>query len=153
MDLAHQPHVRPRISEQLDELHLRLGKLAEAIAASKKKNHERHAPANASVAGVWEGSFACAQGVAPMRLTINQGVDGSLQAQFDFNSAPGQVGAFTLAGRVNGGSLRLDASQWVVPAPGYTMVSLEGTVTPDLRQINGRILHPSCGGLQINRVR
>ena len=131
-----------------------LAGIAAALAASKKKGHEReHAPAVASVAGVWEGNYACAQGVAPMRLTINQGSDGSLQAQFDFNAGPGQVGAFRLSGRIDANFLRLNAYQWVAPAPGYSMVNLEGSVTPDLRQINGRILAPQCGGLTINRVR
>jgi Caspase domain len=110
----------------------------------------------AQVAGVWQGSYSCGQGLSAMQLMLEQAYDGSLRARLDFTGTqvnPGPTGAYTLSGRIVNAHLQLRAEQWLMQPPGYSMVDIEGDVAADQLTLSGRILNPACGGWSVSKVR
>jgi len=84
--------------------------------------------ANSGVAGVWTGTYTCAQGLTDLRLTINDSGGGALTAIFDFyadSSNPGTPsGSFAMTGTYSASGLVLDQDHWINQPDGYSMVNL-----------------------------
>jgi len=112
---------------------------------------------DAGIAGVWRGTYTCAQGVTGLVLRIT-GSGEAVTARFEFfpdPSNPGVAsGAYTMTGRYDTKSraLALRQERWVDQPQGYIMVDLDGILSADGRTLAGRVGHESCSGFTVSRA-
>jgi hypothetical protein len=107
-----------------------------ALAASTTAATAAAAPAaHVSIAGGWEGSYTCGQGLTGLDLWIQPpGKHGSLSATLNFyplTSNPSvPVGSFTMRGTYHSASrIDLQYRRWILEPSGYFMFSLSGELS------------------------
>jgi hypothetical protein len=111
--------------------------------------------APAAIAGDWEGSFTCSQGLTGLDLRIKRsGSKGSLQATFSFYPVPGNptvpVGIFTMRGTYHSASrISLSYRHWVLQPPGYVMVSLSGKLADG--RFHGTVRSAGCKSFSLRK--
>jgi hypothetical protein len=87
------------------------------------------------LAGTWEGSYTCGQGLTGLDLRIQRpGPRGSLQATFSFypltKNPAVPVGVFTMRGTYHSATrIVLRYRRWILRPAGYFMASLSGRLT------------------------
>jgi hypothetical protein len=87
----------------------------------------------ASLTGVWEGTYECAQGVTYLQLTIDDRGDGTVGAAFEFRpveeASAGIVGGYTMTGSKTETTLTLEGQEWLEQPGDYFMVGLQAEVS------------------------
>jgi hypothetical protein len=108
---------------------------------------------------LWSGRYRCAQGVTGLTLTLDVAGDRAT-AVFDFGAIPENptvpTGRYLLDGVIAIGSataLRLVPDRWIVQPSGYMMVGFSAEIDRSARTMRGTIEEPSCGALELTRVR
>jgi hypothetical protein len=130
--------------------------------ASTASAVETIAPSNQlGVAGVYVGTYQCAQGSTRLTLTVTERLNGFLSALFTFYPPTPVAGAtadhfsFRLQGRYNPkGATRLSARSWDVRPParsGFAMVGMLGQFDPDKGTFSGNISGRNCGAFSVTR--
>ncbi|MBX3502937.1 MAG: hypothetical protein KF889_26120 [Alphaproteobacteria bacterium] len=117
------------------------------------------APAQDRLAGRWQGTYYCAQGLTGVTLTI-RGDDQRAEALFHFYpvaenpSVP--VGCYTMLGHVETASgtinLESDESHWILRPSGYVTVNFRGRFAGGRHHIVGRVEGPACSTFILRRV-
>ncbi|MBM3620059.1 MAG: hypothetical protein FJX20_05155 [Alphaproteobacteria bacterium] len=118
-------------------------------------------PASAQdrLAGRWQGTYYCAQGLTGVTLTI-RGDDQRAEALFHFypvQENPGvPVGCYTMLGHVDTASgtinLESDESHWILQPRGYVTVNFRGRFSGGRHRIVGRVEGPGCSTFTMRRV-
>jgi len=110
---------------------------------------------------VWRGFYECAQGKTALQLTLDLDTDSTVSAIFDFGPHPDNVavppGSYRLTGRwgEDGARLVVDLvpDRWINQPPNYEMVGLSAATGSRRQRMRGQISNPSCGALDVQRVR
>lgn len=110
------------------------------------------------IAGLYEGTYICAQGKTKLQLSIAPADDGTIVALFRFYlpRASKDGFAFSLRGRFNGSNrtLQLNPMKWETVAPvDYVMVGMNGRFDPNrgIGAIDGTIPMTGCTTFQVDR--
>lgn len=118
-------------------------------------------PPRLPTTSLWRGQYLCAQGPTGMFLTLQLGAEGEVHAIFDFQALPDHpgpaTGSYAMVGTVTAlddGRLRVDLvpDRWLVAPPHYEMVGLTAISDRARQQLTGRIEHPACGELSLERA-
>ena len=117
------------------------------------------ASAQNRLAGRWQGTYYCAQGLTGVTLTI-RGDDARAEALFHFYPVPENpevpVGCYTMFGHVDGATgtinLESDESRWILQPPTYVTVNFRGRFTDGRQRIVGRVEGPGCSTFTMRRV-
>ena len=111
------------------------------------------------LAGRWQGTYYCAQGLTGVTLTI-RGDDQNAEALFHFYPVPANpnvpVGCYTMLGHVDTASgainLESDESHWILRPSGYVTVNFRGRFSGGRDRIVGRVEGPACSTFIMRRV-
>jgi len=117
------------------------------------------ASAQNRLAGRWQGTYYCAQGLTGVTLTI-RGSDETADALFHFYPVPENpnvpVGCYTMFGNVDTASgtinLESDESHWILRPSGYVTVNFRGRFSGGRDRIVGRVEGPACSTFTMRRV-
>jgi hypothetical protein len=115
------------------------------------------ADSSKTVAGIWGGTYKCAQRLRKMRLKVFG--ERELTAHLCFGkpetSANGCVGEYELKGAFDPvrDVIELFPSRWIHEAPGELMLGLKGHLSKDQQTLIGTIDAPSCGNFVLERPR
>lgn len=117
------------------------------------------ASAQNRLAGRWQGTYYCAQGLTGVTLTI-RGDDQNAEALFHFYPVPANpavpVGCYTMLGHVDTASgainLESDESHWILRPSGYVTVNFRGRFSGGRDRIVGRVEGPACSTFIMRRV-
>ncbi len=103
-------------------------------------------------AGVYQGGYACAQGVTALRLTVQAQAAGQLAARVDFGGNSGLPhGAYLVTVRTDGnGDIVLTPLRWIQQPPDYGMVGAR--LRQNGRDLTGTITDPACGNIALRRT-
>jgi hypothetical protein len=117
------------------------------------------APADpASLTGVWEGTYECAQGPTGLRLTVDDRADGTVGAAFEFRRTEENpdlpMGGYTMTGNKADGRLTLEGQEWLEQPSGYGMVGLEADVGGRGADdpMAGAVIGDGCATFEVERV-
>lgn len=104
----------------------------------------------ASIAGVWTGSYTCAQGDTDLTLTV----ESSGRTEFEFSSAQtgadAEEGSFAMEASVAGEQVEFDQVAWITQPEGYVMVDLVATdITDD--SMSGTVDGAGCSTFRVRR--
>ena len=95
-----------------------------------------------AIAGVWTGTYTCAQGLTDLRLIISDSGSGALTATFDFYADPSnpgiQPGSFGMIGTYTASGLVLNPDHWINQPYGDSMVGLTAS-PPAENKIQGTV--------------
>jgi hypothetical protein len=117
-------------------------------------------PASAQnrLAGRWQGTYYCAQGLTGVTLTI-RGTDAHAEALFHFYPVPQNprvpIGCYTMRGHVDSSEmvhLDSDESDWILKPAGYVTVNFRGRFSEGRQRITGRVEGPACSTFTMNRA-
>jgi tetratricopeptide (TPR) repeat protein len=102
-----------------------------------------------TIAGVWEGSYVCSQGVTGLILDMVGVSGGTLSAVFDFFPISGNAnvpsGSFTMTGKYSAAGVSLMPGHWINQPRGYSMVALSGgQPSNDSQLFSGAVTSPGC---------
>src|ERR1051325_8776695 len=103
--------------------------------------------------GVYNGTYMCAM-ERNVKLSLFATPNGVLTAMFTFYPTPGQASTFSLNGTYDAATQKftLQPSKWETPTPpGFSMVGMDGTLTPAGSQITGKIVFAGCYGFQATK--
>lgn len=111
------------------------------------------------LAGRWQGTYYCAQGLTGVTLTI-RGDDAQAEALFHFYPVPQNpnvpTGCYTMFGHVDTGTgtinLESDESHWILKPPNYVTVNFRGRFSAGRQRITGRVEGPACSTFILRRV-
>lgn len=111
------------------------------------------------LAGRWQGTYYCAQGLTGVTLTI-RGDDRNAEALFHFYPVAANpnvpVGCYTMLGHVDTASgtinLESDESHWILRPDGYVTVNFRGRFSGGRDRIVGRVEGPACSTFIMRRV-
>ena len=117
------------------------------------------ASAQNRLAGRWQGTYYCAQGLTGVTLTI-RGSDESAEALFHFYPVQENpnvpVGCYTMLGHVDTATgtinLESDESHWILRPSGYVTVNFHGRFSGGRDRIVGRVEGPACSTFTMSRV-
>jgi hypothetical protein len=117
------------------------------------------ASAQNRLAGRWQGTYYCAQGLTGVTLTI-RGTEEDAEALFHFYPVPENpdvpVGCYTMNGYVDTATdtinLVSDESHWILRPVGYVTVNFRGRFTGGRHRIVGRVEGPACSTFTMRRV-
>lgn len=117
------------------------------------------ASAQDRLAGRWQGTYYCAQGLTGVTLTI-RGDDQNAEALFHFYPVPANpnvpIGCYTMHGHVDTASgaidLESDESRWILRPSGYVTVNFRGRFSGGRDRITGRVEGPACSTFIMRRV-
>jgi hypothetical protein len=113
--------------------------------------------AASAINGVYNGTYACAQGPRTLKLSLLASGNGSLTGLFTFYLPPNshtQAFSYSMSGTVDArsGKFKLSPVKWEVPPRlGYSMVGMDGAFDPNTGQVTGKIASPLCGAFQATR--
>ena len=99
-----------------------------------------------SIAGAWDGTYACAQGQTALHLVINAAASGAITAVFSFSAPPPRItmasGSFQMQGSFDSDSGRvvLRPGNWLVRPPGFITVGLDGSLACPSNRLRGRVI-------------
>ncbi|BDG72336.1 hypothetical protein [Roseomonas fluvialis] len=116
------------------------------------------AVAQEELRGTWRGDYICAQGNTALALTIEPAKDGRLSALFHFEAAPDNPDVPTGCYEMQGGytpatrQVTLGPQRWLRRPPNYVMVGLEGHLSADGGEIQGRVQGPGCSFFRVERA-
>jgi tetratricopeptide (TPR) repeat protein len=102
-----------------------------------------------TIAGIWEGSYVCGQGVTGLILDVASASGGTLTAVFDFFPISGNAnvpsGSFTMTGKYSAAGVLLMPDHWINQPRGYGMVTLSGgQPSNDSQVFSGAVISPGC---------
>ena len=109
-------------------------------------------------AGLWVGSYVCAQGVTALDLSLTADDSGGVAGVFHFGALPPHPavpeGCFRMAGRLDplGRTLTLAPVAWLLHPTGFVMVGLRGRFGPDGATLVGTVQGPGCTTFAVRRV-
>ena len=117
------------------------------------------ASAQDRLAGRWQGTYYCAQGLTGVTLTI-RGDDERAEALFHFYPVPENpdvpVGCYTMFGNVDTATGRInlesDESRWILRPANYVTVNFRGRFSGGRHRIIGRVEGPGCSTFTMRRV-
>jgi hypothetical protein len=119
-------------------------------------------PAALAAHTLWNGRYECAQGVTGLSLTLDLEAGGRASAVFAFGAPPENptvpAGRYLMTGHFDPSPdgrvtfLSLVPDRWLAQPPGYEMVGLTASIDASARTMQGRIDHPSCTVLALQRV-
>lgn len=113
-------------------------------------------PVPGSPAGLWQGTYTCAQGLTGITMLIADGENGSLNAIWDFyavSSNPGvPTGAVALTGSHSGSQVSLTPNRWIYQPAGYGAGPLTMTIGADGNTLSGPVRLAGCTTLALSRV-
>lgn len=117
------------------------------------------AAAQNRLAGRWQGTYYCAQGLTGVTLTI-RGDDDNAEALFHFYPVPRNpnvpVGCYTMLGHVDTATQTInlvsDESHWILRPANYVTVNFRGRFTDGRQRIVGRVEGPACSTFILHRV-
>lgn len=112
-----------------------------------------------SITGTWFGTYACAQGLTGLVLTLEEQSDRQVTAVFEFHAIPENprlpTGRFTMRGAVDPSRrLRLRAGRWLAQPENWVTVDLDGHISLDGMRYSGRVAGPggSCTTFALQRA-
>jgi hypothetical protein len=110
----------------------------------------------APITGVYNGTYACAQGPRTLRLTLTATGEHTLEGLFTFYMPPKSHDhpySYTLKGSYDeAGNFHLEPVQWKTPPPpGYMMIGLKGEFDADSGKVQGNITNGMCAGFEAKR--
>jgi hypothetical protein len=117
------------------------------------------ASAQTRLAGRWQGTYYCAQGLTGVTLTI-RGDDDNAEALFHFYPVPENpsvpVGCYIMLGHVDtaSGTINLESneSHWILRPTGYVTVNFRGRFSGGRHRIVGRVEGPGCSTFTMRRT-
>lgn len=118
------------------------------------------ASAQTKLAGRWQGTYYCAQGLTGVTLTI-RGDDKNAEALFHFYPVPQNptvpTGCYTMMGYVDPATdtVHLDSddkTDWILRPTGYVTVNFRGRFSDGRQRITGRVEGPACSTFTMRRV-
>lgn len=118
------------------------------------------ASAQNRLAGRWQGTYYCAQGLTGVTLTI-RGDDQQAEALFHFYPVPQNpnvpVGCYTMRGYVDTATdtVHLDSddkTDWILRPPTYVTVNFRGRFSEGRQRITGRVEGPACSTFTLRRL-
>ena len=117
------------------------------------------ASAQDRLAGRWQGTYYCTQGLTGVTLTI-RGDDARAEALFHFypvaENPTVPVGCYTMFGHVDSASgainLESDDSHWILRPANYITVNFRGRFAGGRHRIVGRVEGPGCSTFTLRRV-
>ncbi len=121
---------------------------ANAVPVASVKPSNPVSQALPAIAGVWTGTYTCAQGLTDLRLTINSSGGGAVTAVFAFSADPSNPGtppgSFAMTGTYSATGLVLNQDHWINQPDGYSMVNLVAP-PPTGNTIQGTVQADSAG--------
>ena len=120
------------------------------------------APASAQnrLAGRWQGTYYCAQGLTGVTLTI-RGTDEHAEALFHFYPVPQNpnvpIGCYSMMGYVDPATETVhldsdDKTDWILRPANYVTVNFRGRFSDGRQRITGRVEGPACSTFTMRRV-
>ena len=135
----------------------------EAMDASSSNSASSAPPSSnsnqATVDGVYTGTYVCAKGPTDLKLTLKAPEFGLLSGTFTFYVPPGthnKAYTFSLNGHFDpkSGSFNLNPLKWEGPEPpNYMMVGLKGAVDARAGKVSGVIDYTGCGRFEAQKGR
>ena len=108
-----------------------------------------------TLTGTWQGTYTCAEGPTPLRLTLLDVNGGPVEGFFEFGGTePGvdPTGNFRLRGTHEGDALSLEGLDWVVQPDGFEMVGIAAEVGDDPDNLTGQVEGAGCEDFDVTRV-
>lgn len=111
-----------------------------------------------AIAGTWEGTYFCSQGETGLRLVVDPGSGSELTANFAFFPIPANpsvpAGNFSMRGFSSSSEVQLSQEQWIERPPGYGMVDLAGSLSPDMSRFTGKVIGrgSTCTTFSLHKV-
>jgi hypothetical protein len=111
----------------------------------------------AQMAGVWNGTYVCAQGTTALTLTITVSQTGELAAIFAFRATAQNPtvpsGSYRMIAVVAGRSLEFTPAGWIDQPAGYVQVGLDGTLpaTTSPNRFAGFVVSAGCTDFSLTR--
>jgi len=127
-------------------------------SASGQGAGARAASDDASLSGVWEGTYECAQGPTGLRLTVDDRDNGVVGASFEYFPEAGNpdvaTGSYTMTGSSADGALALEGQEWLEQGGDYSMVGLQADVDgrSDTEALEGTVVGDGCSTFSLDRV-
>jgi hypothetical protein len=112
----------------------------------------------ASLTGVWEGTYECGQGVTYLQLTIDDRLDGTVGASFEFRpveeASAGIVGGYSMTGSKTDGTLVLEGHEWLEQPRDYFMVNLRADISDRGAEdpLAGTVEGQNCTEFEVERT-
>ena len=113
---------------------------------------------DAGKAGIWQGSYHCAQGETLLRLTIAAASAGERLAHFYFyprrEATDRSSGCFSMSGRAISGRpgwFLFSQKAWIRQPENYVMVDMIGRIDAD-GGFEGLVVGPGCSRFTLRRV-
>ena len=109
----------------------------------------------------WRGTYRCTQGETAVTLVLDAQRDGLLRAVFEFGPTPENphlpAGAYKLQGRIKAAPqgtfhITLEPVEWISAPDGYIMVPVQARSSRRWQRLVGRMMHPSCGAIDVRRL-
>jgi hypothetical protein len=98
-----------------------------------------------SLAGAWQGTYTCSQGLTGLTLQLNYAGGEKLEGTFDFYEVPENPGVPTgsakVVGAVAAGVLTVRSTEWIKQPSGYVLVGLKTTLPVEANGSVARQLH------------
>jgi hypothetical protein len=110
-----------------------------------------------NLAGSWEGTYLCGQGLTNLNLLISQNNSSEITAIFDFHanrSNPSVAsGSYWMKGTYNSKTqeIVLKATEWISQPSGYVAVNLSGRVSDGNTKISGKMESPDCSTFSLEK--
>jgi len=147
--LKHLAHLR----------HLRIAVAITAVAAVATVGLVIAAPwksPSPGLSGTWTGTYYCSQGKTGLRLTMQAGSGGRINARFNFYAVPSNPGvpsgSYTMTGSSSAKGVVLTPDHWISEPPGYEMVALSGHLAPGNQNVlAGQVTTSGCGTFSVQR--
>lgn len=108
-----------------------------------------------TLTGTWEGTYTCAEGATPLRLTLVDVNNGPVEGFFEFGGTePGvdPTGNFRMRGSRDGDALSLEGLDWVEQPDGAEMVAIAAEVGDDPDALTGEVEGAGCESFDVSRV-
>ena len=105
--------------------------------------------------------YRCSQGETGVTLVLDADPSGALRAIFEFGPTEESphlpAGAYKLLGTIKEGpegtfEIVLEPAEWIIAPDGYIMVPVQARSSRRWQRLVGRMMHPSCGVLDVRRV-
>jgi hypothetical protein len=113
--------------------------------------------------GTWEGTYRCLQGLAKLKLDIQDNSEQDIDAIFSFSEHPTNQGVpsgrFKMKGRYAvantsgaAGILDLDATSWIQRPRRYQTVYLYGNIAASKDIISGAVQSSGCTNFEVSKL-
>lgn len=122
-----------------------------------KREYQRlNASMQSNLNGRWVGTYACAQGLTGLTLSLLNAINGSVDGIFNLYAVPSNPnvpsGSFRMQGTYDAsGNVTLRATDWINQPSGYSTVDLNGVISEDFTTYSGNVLTNGCSTFSLTK--